>query len=104
MQKTPYVFPIIGGRKVEQLEANIEALDVALSEEQIKYLEGILPFDPGFPTTMIVSSYAARLCRMRNSSRDAYDQGDGTEYNRMFVSAGNFDKWPRAQAIRPTGR
>ncbi|PBK99004.1 hypothetical protein ARMGADRAFT_1124135 [Armillaria gallica] len=25
--KTPYVFPIIGGRKVEHLKANIEALD-----------------------------------------------------------------------------
>ncbi|KAI0324621.1 Aldo/keto reductase [Cubamyces sp. BRFM 1775] len=83
MQKTPYVFPIIGGRKVEQLEANIEALNVALSEEQVKYLESILPFDPGFPTTMI---------------------GDGTEYNKLFLSAGNFDKWPRAQAIRPSGQ
>ena len=36
MQKTPYVFPIIGCRKTEQLQANIEALDVKLSEEQIK--------------------------------------------------------------------
>ena len=32
MQKTPYVFPIIGCRKTEQLRANIEALDVRLSE------------------------------------------------------------------------
>ena len=55
MQKTPYVFPIIGCRKTEQLQANIEALDVKLSEEQIKYLEGVLPFDPGFPSTMVVS-------------------------------------------------
>ena len=55
MQKAPYVFPIIGGRKKEQLEANIEALNVALSEEQIKYLEGVLPFDPGFPSVMLVS-------------------------------------------------
>ncbi|KAI0356959.1 Aldo/keto reductase [Trametes cingulata] len=81
MQKTPYVFPIIGGRKVEQLEANIEALNVALSEEQIKYLESILPFDAGFPHTMI---------------------GDGTAYNRMMAATAVFDKWPRAQAIRPS--
>ena len=54
MQKAPFVFPIIGGRKKEQLEANIEALDVKLSEEQIKYLEGVLPFDPGFPNAMVV--------------------------------------------------
>ena len=55
LQKTPYVFPIIGCRKIEQLQANIEALDVSLSPEQIKYLEGVLPFDPGFPHTMVVS-------------------------------------------------
>ena len=54
MQKTPYVFPIIGGRKVEQLLGNIEALKISLSPEQIQYLESVLPFDPGFPITMIV--------------------------------------------------
>lgn len=55
MQKTPYVFPIIGGRKVEHLYANIEALDIALSSEQIAYLESILPFDKGFPYSFFVS-------------------------------------------------
>ncbi len=55
MHKVPYVFPIIGGRKVEHLKANIEALDISLSKEQVEFLEGIVPFDPGFPTTMIVS-------------------------------------------------
>ena len=61
MQKTPYVFPIIGCRKTEQLRANIEALEVRLSEEQIKYLEGVLPFDLGFPNTLVVSAFLA-LC------------------------------------------
>ena len=55
MQKTTHVFPIIGGRKVEHLMANIEALKISLSEEQIKFIESVLPFDPGFPTTFIVS-------------------------------------------------
>ena len=36
MQKTPYVFPIVGGRKVEHLLANIEALEITLSNDQIK--------------------------------------------------------------------
>ena len=57
MQKTPYVFPIIGCRKIEQLQANIEALDVSLSPEQIKYLESILPFEPGFPHGMVVGVF-----------------------------------------------
>jgi hypothetical protein len=55
MQKTPYVFPIIGGRKVEHLLANIEALEITLSNDQIKYLESVVPFEPGFPYWMIVS-------------------------------------------------
>ena len=55
MQKTPYVFPIIGGRKVEHLLANIEALEITLSNDQIKYLESVVQFEPGFPYWMIVS-------------------------------------------------
>lgn len=57
MQKTPYVFPIIGGRKVEHLMANVEALSIALTQEQIDYLESVVPFDPGFPNFMIVSLF-----------------------------------------------
>ncbi|KAJ8075319.1 putative aryl-alcohol dehydrogenase aad14 [Marasmius tenuissimus] len=49
MQKTTYVFPIIGGRKVEHLEQNLEALDITLTPEQIKFLESKIPFDLGFP-------------------------------------------------------
>lgn len=58
MQKTPYVFPIIGGRKIEHLMANIEALKISLSHEQIQYIESVLPFDPGFPTWMVVSHFS----------------------------------------------
>ena len=56
MQKTTHVFPIIGGRKVEQLVANLEALEISLSEEQMKFIEGTLPFDPGFPHAAFVSA------------------------------------------------
>lgn len=55
LQRLPYVFPIIGGRKVEQLHENIEALEISLTAEQIKRIEDAKPFDPGFPHTMIVS-------------------------------------------------
>jgi len=49
MSKTPYVFPIVGGRKVEHLQDNIKSLSIKLTEEQIKYLESVKPFEPGFP-------------------------------------------------------
>nr|VWO95623.1 Cytochrome P450 monooxygenase AKT7 (EC (AK-toxin biosynthesis protein 7) [Ganoderma boninense] len=80
MQKIPYVFPIVGGRKVEHLNTNLEALDIALTPEHIKKIEGAVPFDLGFPGGFI---------------------GDGSEYNFIYRMAGHFDKWPAAQAIRP---
>ncbi|KAF9465833.1 NADP-dependent oxidoreductase domain-containing protein [Collybia nuda] len=52
LHKTPYVFPIVGGRKVEHLLANIEALDISLSNEQMSELEAAVPFDIGFPGWM----------------------------------------------------
>lgn len=54
LHKTPYVFPIIGGRKIEHLLQNIEALELSLSDEHMTYLESIVPFDPGFPGWIIV--------------------------------------------------
>lgn len=80
MQKAPYVFPIIGGRKVEQLEANLESLAISLTAEHMRYLESIVPFDPGFPHTMI---------------------GDGTEYNFLLQNAAYLEKQPRVQPIVP---
>lgn len=62
MQKVPYVFPVLGGRKVEHLEQNLEALDISLSPEHIAYLESILPFDAGFPQTAFVSATFRCMC------------------------------------------
>ncbi|KIY43084.1 Aldo/keto reductase [Fistulina hepatica ATCC 64428] len=53
MHKAPYVFAIIGGRKTEHLHANIQALDIVLSAEQISYIEGVRLFDKGFPQAVI---------------------------------------------------
>jgi len=49
MHKTPYVFPICGGRKIEYLKGNIEALGVELTDEDIDEIESAIPFDAGFP-------------------------------------------------------
>ncbi|KAF9380451.1 hypothetical protein BGX21_002368, partial [Mortierella sp. AD011] len=50
---TPYVFPIVGGRKVEHLKGNIAALSVSLSEEEIKEIDNANEFDHGFPHTFL---------------------------------------------------
>ena len=120
MQKTPYVFPIVGGRKVEHLVANLEALDLTLEDEHIKYLESILPFDFGFPYSAFVSSqYLTSSLLERLPPPDssisirhviyAYhdadylwqSQGNWEANNALYNSAGNFDKWPVQQALRP---
>ncbi|KAK5652188.1 hypothetical protein OQA88_10685 [Cercophora sp. LCS_1] len=49
LAKTPYVFPVIGGRKVEHLMENIEALKIRLTEEQIAEIESVDNFDFGWP-------------------------------------------------------
>lgn len=54
MQKTPYVFPIVGGRKIEHLYKNIQALDVAVSDEHIKKIESAVPFVKGSPYDLFV--------------------------------------------------
>ncbi|KAH8989432.1 Aldo/keto reductase [Lactarius akahatsu] len=81
LQKLPYVFPIIGGRKVEQLKDNIIALDISLTAEQIKRIEEATPFDPGFPFAMF---------------------GNGTYEIPLSLNAGHYDRVPFSQAITPT--
>lgn len=53
MHKAPYVFPICGGRKVEHLKGNIEALGLQLSEKDMEEIEQAYPFDVGFPHNML---------------------------------------------------
>jgi aryl-alcohol dehydrogenase-like predicted oxidoreductase len=47
------VFPVVGGRKVEQLKDNISALSMRLTEEQVAFLESVKEFDVGYPTEFI---------------------------------------------------
>lgn len=53
LAKVPYVFPLIGGRRVEYLYDNIQALSIRLSEEQIRFLESVKPLDVGYPQNML---------------------------------------------------
>ncbi|KAF5350415.1 hypothetical protein D9758_012469 [Tetrapyrgos nigripes] len=53
MQKTPYVFPIIGCSNVEGLKQNLEGLKISLSPKQIQFIENEGPkFDVGFPHSL----------------------------------------------------
>ena len=53
MAKQPYVFPIVGVRKLEHLQDNIDALKVRLNQEEIKEIEEAYDFKVGFPHDFI---------------------------------------------------
>lgn len=80
MQKTPFVFPLVGGRKVEHLYDNITALDITLSPQQIDYIESVTPFDVGFPAR----------------------QGVGKTLMPLMSAAAVVDKQPPVPPLRPS--
>ncbi|KEF61839.1 uncharacterized protein A1O9_03410 [Exophiala aquamarina CBS 119918] len=52
-QKAPYIFPIVGGRKVEHIKGNIDGLSVSLTDEEVTQVESAYDWDPGFPHTFL---------------------------------------------------
>lgn len=53
MHKAPYVFPIVGGRTVDHLKGNIEAVALELSDDDIAEIESAVPFELDFPHSML---------------------------------------------------
>jgi aryl-alcohol dehydrogenase-like predicted oxidoreductase len=53
------VIPILGARKVSQLQDNLASLDLKLSAEQVKALDEAGSIEPGFPYNL----YAAQMTR-----------------------------------------
>ena len=53
MAKQPYVFPIVGVRKIEHLHDNIAGLILHLNKEEIKEIDESYDFELGFPYDFI---------------------------------------------------
>ncbi|KAG6183765.1 hypothetical protein E4U10_006686 [Claviceps purpurea] len=87
MQKTPYVFPVVGGRKVEHLKANVEALTIELSDQEIHDIEAAVPFDLGFPHNFLWGKQLPK-----ESLQDTW----------LLSTAGSFDHVAEVKPIRPT--
>ncbi|EED22040.1 aldo/keto reductase, putative [Talaromyces stipitatus ATCC 10500] len=51
--KQPWVFPVIGGRKLEHLKASVNALGIVLTSEEMAKIENALSFDFGYPQTIL---------------------------------------------------
>lgn len=56
MHKTSYVFPIVGGRKIDHLKSNIAALGIPLSQDEIEEIETGYPFEMGFPHSFLAGA------------------------------------------------
>jgi len=55
------VIPIIGARKVSQLQDNLASLDLELSAEQRKYLDEASRIDLGFPYSLYSKEFVAAI-------------------------------------------
>lgn len=66
--KYPYVYPIVGGRKIEHLKGNIEALGLELTDEEIDDIDSAVPFDMGFPMNFLFEFTGAKYKSTMTSS------------------------------------
>ena len=68
-QRPVAVIPIIGARKVSQLQDNLASMDLNLSAEQVKSLDEASSIEPGFPYYL----YSAQMTRalMYGGMRDS---------------------------------
>lgn len=89
--KSPYVFPIVGGRKIEHLKGNIEALKIELTDQELDEIEAAAPFDHGFPLNFIFEYGGGRKYNTRMGPEDI-----------QFVKvAGGLDTVAKSRAPRP---
>jgi hypothetical protein len=86
MHKAPHVFPVLGGRKIAHLKANIEALSLRLSPQDIEDVEKGYDFDIGFPHDCI------------NMAKTA---PQGPQDATILTSLGYFDYTQGPQPIKP---
>lgn len=86
MHKSPYVFPIVGGRKIPHLKSNIEALGLRLTDEEIREIDNAYGFEMGFPHSFLSPINAVMM---------------GPEDNRFFNATGYYDFVAAPKPIPP---
>ncbi|KAJ3019385.1 hypothetical protein HKX48_002141 [Thoreauomyces humboldtii] len=95
LQKAPYVFPIVGGRKVGHVQSSIDGLAVDLTEDEVAEIEKAYPLNHVFPHTF--------LSGFLFEGADANQRmTDGSEDVALTKGAGQtIDSVARPVAIRP---
>jgi len=65
MRKAPYVFPIVGCRRIQHLKDNIAALELVLSDEDMEEIDGAVPFEAGFPHNFLGGSSTSTVPHLK---------------------------------------
>ncbi|KAJ5645780.1 hypothetical protein N7490_002152 [Penicillium lividum] len=86
MQKSPYIFPMIGGNKISQLKANVEALSLELTPQDVAEINKGYDFDLGWP---------------HNFLNLAGFMPEGPQHVSFLAGLGHFDYVEPTVAIRP---
>lgn len=88
----PYVYPIVGGRKIEHLKGNIEALGIELSEQEIEDIDSAVDFEVGFPMNFLFEFGGTKY----NTNKTSAEVG-------LLAYAGNLEVPPHQQPVKPHG-
>ncbi|RYP69858.1 hypothetical protein DL771_005869 [Monosporascus sp. 5C6A] len=68
--KGPYIFPVVGARRVEHLKDSIEALGLELTKDDVEEIEKAVPFDFGYPQTILGGPGCYTPWRFRQIARN----------------------------------
>ncbi|KAK8219303.1 hypothetical protein M8818_001037 [Zalaria obscura] len=91
MHKAPNVYPIVGGRKIDHLKGNIEALSLKLTKEEIDEIDDAAPFDIGFPLNFLFMG-------------QRYDMSKDTKDVFLVKANAHLDTLPKQQPITPRSK
>lgn len=91
MHKGPYIFPIVGGRKVDHLKGNIEALSLELSDEDMKAIDEAYDFKIGFPMDFMFEFGGGRK----------YNTYDTPDKIGLLQATTNLDSVQKQRPIKP---
>lgn len=92
MHKQPYIFPIVGGRKVEHIKGNIDALSLELSDQEMDEIDDASGFQIGFPNSFLFEFGGAKYNTRMTSSDVA-----------LLKFSARLDSVPHTPHIKPHG-
>lgn len=91
--KYPYVYPIVGGRKIEHLKGNIKGLSISLSDDEVDEIDNESDFQIGFPMDFLFEFGMSTKYSTRATSADVVS----------LKLAGTLDAVPHVQRPQPHG-